>query len=69
VGKMDATKNTVASVEISVFPTLKLFAKDTNKMVDFSGEFFFFLLKYRFHETIGKTFAPLGEITIMLDFE
>jgi hypothetical protein len=36
---MDATKNTVASVDISVFPTLKLFAMDNNKMVDFSGEF------------------------------
>lgn len=37
VAKLDATQNDVDTVEISGFPTLKLFTKETNKLVDFSG--------------------------------
>ena len=38
VAKMDATQNTVDAVEITGFPTLKLFSKETNNMIEFSGK-------------------------------
>jgi hypothetical protein len=38
VAKLDATQNEVDSVEISGFPTLKLFKRETNKVVDYTGK-------------------------------
>lgn len=38
VAKMDASQNEVASVEISSFPTLKLFKADSEEIVEYSGE-------------------------------
>ncbi len=36
---MDATQNDVNSVEITGFPTLILFPRETNKMLEFSGQY------------------------------
>merc|ERR1712226_821009 len=37
IAKMDSTANEVADVAISGFPTLKLFKKDTNEILEYSG--------------------------------
>merc|ERR1712001_396221 len=37
IAKMDSTANEVADVSISGFPTLKLFKKDTNEIVEYNG--------------------------------
>merc|ERR1712223_1719414 len=37
IAKMDSTANEVADVAISGFPTLKLFKKDTNEIVEYNG--------------------------------
>jgi hypothetical protein len=41
VAKMDATQNDVNSVEITGFPTLILFPRETNKKLEFSGQYLF----------------------------
>ncbi|KAH9254411.1 protein disulfide-isomerase domain [Batrachochytrium salamandrivorans] len=38
VAKIDASQNEVASVDVTSFPTLKLFLADSNEIVDYSGE-------------------------------
>jgi len=38
VAKMDSTLNELEDVKVQSFPTIKLFLKDTNKIVDFTGE-------------------------------
>merc|ERR1712020_256067 len=37
IAKMDATANEADGVNVKSFPTLKLWKKDTNKLVDYSG--------------------------------
>ena len=37
---MDASQNDVNSVEITGFPTLILFPRETNKKLEFSGQYF-----------------------------
>ena len=37
IAKVDSTANEIDGVDIKSFPTLKLFKKDTNEMVDYSG--------------------------------
>lgn len=37
-GKMDATANEVEGLEINGFPTIKLYKKDTNQIVDYDGD-------------------------------
>ena len=37
IAKMDATANEADGVQIKSFPTLKLWKKETNKLVDFNG--------------------------------
>ena len=37
IAKVDATENEVDGVNIKSFPTLKLFKKDSNEIVDYSG--------------------------------
>ena len=36
---MDATENEMEDVKVQGFPTLKLFKKETNDVVDFNGNF------------------------------
>uniref|UniRef100_A0A1W7R9Z7 Protein disulfide-isomerase n=1 Tax=Hadrurus spadix TaxID=141984 RepID=A0A1W7R9Z7_9SCOR len=38
IAKMDATTNELDHVKIHSFPTIKLFKKDTNEVIDFNGE-------------------------------
>jgi len=38
VAKMDSTTNEVETVKVQGFPTLKLFKKGDNKMIDYNGE-------------------------------
>lgn len=38
VAKIDASQNEVAQVDVTSFPTLKLFLADSNEIVDYSGE-------------------------------
>ena len=35
---MDSTTNEVETVKVQGFPTLKLFKKGDNKMIDYNGE-------------------------------
>ncbi len=37
IAKMDSTANEVEEVQVQGFPTLKLFKKETNEIVDYSG--------------------------------
>ena len=37
IAKMDATANEIEEVQVKGFPTLKLFKKGTNEIVDYSG--------------------------------
>ena len=38
IAKMDSTANEVEAVKVQGFPTLKLFKKGDNKVVDYNGE-------------------------------
>jgi len=38
IAKMDATANELEHTKIQSFPTLKLYKKDTNEVVDYNGE-------------------------------
>jgi len=38
IAKMDSTGNELEHTKINSFPTIKLFKKDTNEVVDFNGE-------------------------------
>jgi len=38
IAKMDSTVNELEDVKVQSFPTIKLFLKDTNKIVDYNGE-------------------------------
>ena len=37
IAKMDATANEIEEVQVEGFPTLKLFKKETNEIVDYRG--------------------------------
>ena len=39
IAKMDGTENDLENVQINGFPTLKIFKKDTNEIVDYNGNF------------------------------
>jgi len=38
IAKMDSTANEVESVKVDSFPTIKLFRKGDNKVIDYNGE-------------------------------
>ena len=38
IAKMDSTTNEVEMVKVQGFPTIKLFKKGDNKIVDYNGE-------------------------------
>jgi len=38
VAKMDSTVNELETVKVTSFPTIKLFLKDTNEVIDFNGD-------------------------------
>ena len=38
IAKMDSTANEVEAVKVQGFPTLKLFKKGDNKIIDYNGE-------------------------------
>jgi protein disulfide-isomerase A1 len=38
VAKMDSTANEVEDIKIQGFPTIKLFSKGDNKVIDYNGE-------------------------------
>ena len=38
IAKMDSTGNELEDIKIQGFPTIKLFKKGTNEMIDYSGE-------------------------------
>ena len=39
IAKIDGTENDLENVQINGFPTLKIFKKDTNEIVDYNGNF------------------------------
>jgi len=53
IAKMDSTVNELEDVKIQSFPTIKLFPKDTDEVIDFNGERTLDALK-KFVETNGK---------------
>ena len=55
IAKVDATANECEGVNIKSFPTLKMWKKDTNEMVDYSGA--------RDLETL-KHFVKTGEMSL-----
>ena len=38
LAKVDATENEIDGVEVEGFPTLKMFKKETNAIVDYKGD-------------------------------
>ena len=38
IAKIDSTQNEIEDVDIDGFPTLKMFKKDTNEVVDYVGK-------------------------------
>ncbi len=57
IAKMDATANEVEEVQVQGFPTLKLFKKETNEVVDYDGEQYATGLK-RSGVDISDTLSP-----------
>lgn len=40
IAKMDSTANEIDQVSILSFPTIKLFKKETNEVLDFTGKYY-----------------------------
>ena len=49
IAKLDSTENEIEGLEVQGFPTLKLFKKETNEIVDYDGKRNFILLKLKNH--------------------
>lgn len=61
VAKMDATANELEHTKITSFPTLKLYKKGDNAIVDYNGERTYEGLK-KFLESGGLEDAPATEV-------
>jgi len=60
IAKVDATVNEVERVKVTSFPTLKYFSKDSDKVVNYSGERTLEEL-IKFVESGGQEHAPTEE--------
>ena len=59
IAKMDATANEVEGINVEVYPALKMWIKETNKVVDFNGA--------RDFETLVQFVKTAGEMKLLTE--